>query len=161
MKIAITGHRPEDLDNPEWVREALKEVLVSLDTSLLIQGMAAGADLLSAEIAYELNIPYVSARPWATHYPRIEDKELYDRVLERSEEVVMVSSASTYVGPHLYHMRNEYMVDRADTVVAIWSGKKTGGTAACVRYAKKVGKPVIQINPITMKVSYSEENTLF
>jgi uncharacterized phage-like protein YoqJ len=42
--------------------------------------------------------------------------------------------------------RNEFMVDLADGLVAVWDGT-TGGTANCVRYASKVNKPIRQINP--------------
>ena len=42
--------------------------------------------------------------------------------------------------------RNEYMVDLADRVIAVWDGSK-GGTANCVKYAEKVGKEIIRIEP--------------
>jgi len=42
--------------------------------------------------------------------------------------------------------RNEYMVDNADIVIAVWDGTK-GGTCNCVRYAKKLGKDIVIINP--------------
>lgn len=42
--------------------------------------------------------------------------------------------------------RNEYMVDLADRVIAVWDGSK-GGTATCVKYAEKVGKEIIRIEP--------------
>lgn len=42
--------------------------------------------------------------------------------------------------------RNEYMVNLADKVIAVWGGS-SGGTANCVRYAKSVGKEIIIIKP--------------
>ena len=33
--------------------------------------------------------------------------------------------------------RNEYMVDLADKIIAVWDGSN-GGTANCVKYAEKV-----------------------
>lgn len=42
--------------------------------------------------------------------------------------------------------RNEYMTDNSDIVIAVWDGSK-GGTANCVRYAKKLNKEIIVINP--------------
>jgi uncharacterized phage-like protein YoqJ len=161
IKVAITGHRPEDLKNPEWVHATLKDVLTQINPDILYQGMAAGADLLSAQIAYELSIPFVAAKPWATHTPRLEDSELYEWVLDNAFEVVDVSSLRYYAGPFLYHARNEYMVDHADIVVAIWNGHKKGGTAACVRYANRKNKPLIQINPITMTVTQAVEAVPF
>lgn len=161
MIVSITGHRPEDLPNPQWVKDTLKQFLSDNPVELLVQGMAAGADLMSAEVCIEIGMPYVCAKPWAGHTPRNEDRKLYNDALEHAAEVVNVSESATYAGPWLYHNRNEYMVDRADTVIAIWTGKTTGGTAACVRYAKKQGKPIIQINPETKQVTISKDETLF
>jgi len=157
--VAITGHRPEDLANPEWVYKTLKDVLTQIDPDVLYQGMAAGVDLLSAQVAYELSIPYVAARPWATHTPRIEDAELYEWVLDNAFEVAVVNSLRYYAGPFMYHARNEFMVDHADIVVAVWNGTTKGGTAACVRYANRKNKPLIQIDPITMTVTQAVEAT--
>jgi uncharacterized phage-like protein YoqJ len=42
--------------------------------------------------------------------------------------------------------RNEYMVDNSDIVIAVWDGSK-GGTYNCVKYAEKLGKKIIVINP--------------
>jgi uncharacterized phage-like protein YoqJ len=43
-------------------------------------------------------------------------------------------------------IRNEWMVDRADQVIAIWDGT-SGGTANCVEYATKMNKPILRIDP--------------
>ena len=48
--------------------------------------------------------------------------------------------------PWLMQKRNEYMVDLADKVIAVWDGSK-GGTGNCVRYAEKCGKEIIRIVP--------------
>lgn len=40
--------------------------------------------------------------------------------------------------------RNEYMVDLADIVIAVWDGSASG-TGNCVRYAERCGKQIIQI----------------
>ena len=48
--------------------------------------------------------------------------------------------------PWLMQKRNEYMVDLADKVIAVWDSSK-GGTANCVKYAEKVGKEIIRIEP--------------
>lgn len=154
MIVSVTGHRPEDLPNVEWVYEALKEVITDNNVELLVQGMAAGVDLMSADACIELGVPFIAAKPWATHTPRKDDKDQYQRALENAVEVVNVNSATEYLGPWLYHNRNEYMVDRADTVIAVWTGKTSGGTYACVRYAKRQKKPIIQINPVTQEIIY-------
>ena len=42
--------------------------------------------------------------------------------------------------------RNEYMVDLADVVIAVWDGSNSG-TGNCIKYAQKCGKEIIQITP--------------
>lgn len=51
--------------------------------------------------------------------------------------------------PYLMQVRNEYMVDLAEKVIAVWDGT-SGGTANCVEYAKKKTKKIITINPSTV-----------
>jgi len=48
--------------------------------------------------------------------------------------------------PAKMQKRNEYMVDNSNIVIAVWDGTK-GGTYNCVKYAEKLGKEVIIINP--------------
>ncbi len=148
MKLAITGHRPEDLPNPEWVITALEEALTVLKPDTLIQGMAAGVDLLSAELAIKQNIPVISARPWAGHQPRISDRTLYAFVMDNSE-VINVNESQDYRGALVYHNRNKYMIDNADQLLAVWTGKDHGGTYSAVSYGKKRGLHIYQINPLT------------
>jgi uncharacterized phage-like protein YoqJ len=154
--IAITGHRPEQINNMVWVQNALASVFNELKPELIIQGMAAGVDLLSAKVAYQEGYPFVAARPWATHTPRIDDTELYEWALDNAERIDIVDDATSYLGPWLYHNRNEYMVNNADIVVAVWNGDSKGGTAACVRYAKKIGKLIVQINPRDETITYPQ-----
>lgn len=153
--VAITGHRPEKIADPEWVHEALKEVLLELKPVKLIQGMAAGVDMMSATVAHEIGLPYLSARPWAGHTPRYDDKELYRVTLENSAEIVDVSLSEKYLGPWLYQERNKYMVDNGNMVVAIWDGTK-GGTKNCVDYALRLNRPITIINPKKQTITYPE-----
>ena len=118
--------------------------------------MAAGVDLLSAQVAYELHIPFVAARPWAGHTPRVADKALYQWATETAYQVDNVDTDNKYPGVWVYHNRNKYMVDKADLIIAVWNGSIEGGTAACVKYAKQKRKPIIQINPETQEIIYPE-----
>ena len=42
--------------------------------------------------------------------------------------------------------RNEYMVDKCDILLAVWDGS-AGGTNNCVKYARKLDKEIIIIDP--------------
>lgn len=145
--VAGTGHRPEDCEPEEIVIEKIRRVLQEkeADIGTVITGCAAGFDLYLGTEAVRLGIPVWAARPWNTHGPRTSDVELYSQVIEGAERVVVVTGTDEYPGPWVYHKRNEWMVDNATHVMAYWSGKERGGTYACVKYARKVGKPIRNI----------------
>lgn len=147
MIIAVTGHRPEDCEDESIVRGRLRETLSESRPSTVIVGMAAGVDLWAGDEALGLGIDVWAAKPWETHGPRKVDADLYAKVIAGASKVVVVTETlgGKYPGPWAYHKRNEWMVDHATHVLAYWSGKESGGTYACYKYAKKVGRPVRNI----------------
>lgn len=152
--IAITGHRPESIPDEQWTKGAISHALNVLSPDRIIVGMAAGVDLWSAVLAHHLEIPWIAVRPWSGHAPRSDDTYMYNWVLKHAEEVVDITDKQVYPGAFIYHQRNEWMVDHADGVLAVWNEMGKGGTAACVKYANKVGKEVHIINP-KLKASFA------
>jgi len=145
MIIAVTGHRSEDCEPEGVVRDKLRAAFEDAKPEAVIVGMANGVDLWAGSEALRLGFDVIAARPWATHAPRKDDAELYAFVINGASRVVNVDDAESYVGPWLYHKRNEWMVDNATHVLAYWSGKESGGTYACLRYAMKTEKPIRNI----------------
>lgn len=135
MIVAFTGHRPEDCRSEEDVRSRFRSTLQETNPNTVITGMAAGVDLWAADEARLLGIEIWAARPWSTHRPRHADLLLYTTILDAASKVVVVTKTDEYPGPWVYHKRNEWMVDNATHVLAYWSGKKVGGTFACINYA--------------------------
>ena len=45
--------------------------------------------------------------------------------------------------------RNRRLVDQAGILLAVYNGERRGGTAATVRYARKAGREIIMIDPLT------------
>lgn len=45
------------------------------------------------------------------------------------------------------HIRNKKMVDMGPVLVALWDGRKTGGTWATIEYARRRGKKIITFGP--------------
>ena len=87
----------------------------------------------------------------------------YEKMRSRADMVIYVDGQEGYgrdhtvsVGRHSNRklmIRNEYMVDHADLVVAVWDGvKEKSGTWNCIRYAHRHSKEMIFINPSTMQV---------
>ena len=50
-----------------------------------------------------------------------------------------------------YHARNRYLVDHADSVLALYNGSPTGGTAYTVKYAYQRNKEIVIIDPTAME----------
>jgi uncharacterized phage-like protein YoqJ len=148
VKIAITGHRPEKINDWQFVEHQLRLAFTDNNASVVIQGMAAGVDLTAAKIAYREGIPFWCAVPWKTHTARKDWALHYEQALQHAHRIEVVTDVDHYPGAWVYQKRNEWMVDHADIVVAVWDGTP-GGTRNCVKYAQKVGKPIFQIEPIS------------
>jgi uncharacterized phage-like protein YoqJ len=167
MKIAFTGHRPKDLplNSESWIRVALEnavdvQIRKAKEKGEIVEfftGMAIGVDQIAAEICIKKRkkgepvkvhaaIPFKGQQwKWSQQAQR-----QYNELLSLCDEVHVVCEKSSVVA---FHKRNEYMVNNSEKVVAVWTGKETGGTASCIEYAKKRNRPILQINPLTKKVS--------
>ena len=154
MIVAFTGHRPDKLGgfklpNPtySYVCQQIEKSLIELKPEKVISGMALGVDQWAASIAHKLGIPFIAAVPFAgqeTVWPAAS-KSIYNKLISLASEVVIVCPG-TYSAAKM-QVRNEWMVDRCDQLIAIWDGTK-GGTGNCVDYATKVGKQIFRINPL-------------
>ena len=164
---AFTGHRPKsfpwkyDETAPDCVR--LKEVL-AVQIKLLadrgvtdwLSGMALGVDLWAAEMVLDLKKKNPALRLHCIlpcegqelKWPASE-QEQYHSILRQADEVVYVNRA--------YHSdcmleRNRYMVEHSSVLLAVYNGKWRSGTAATMRYAQKMGREIIVIDPLTQFV---------
>lgn len=153
MKIAVTGHRPHKLggyspSNPlkKRIKEVMAKIIDLLKPEEVISGMALGVDQWWAEVALESGVPVYAAVPFVGQESRWPDssKEHY-RVLMQAATRVKVVCEGGYSAAKM-QKRNEWMVDHADVILAIWDGSK-GGTGNCVAYAQKQKKPLLIWNP--------------
>lgn len=146
MIIAATGHRPDKLGGygPEiglrLMRGALRYIRRE-QPDRAISGMALGWDTAWAKAAIACGVPLVAAVPFKGQelsWPE-ESRKVYDWILERAAEVVIVCDGG--YSPSKMQVRNEWMVDQAHKIVALWDGSP-GGTANCLRYAYSLERPV-------------------
>lgn len=181
MKIALTGHRPQVLSEDGRflsltdevskmiglkIRNHLllkagynieKEVWEKKECVTLISGMALGVDTIGALVVLKLRKQFPEhfrlecAIPCVAQFKRWkqEDKERYEKILKQADLITYVSKeAYTH---YCMQKRNEYMVEQADEVLAIWNGQKSG-TGNCIVYALKQGKQVTIVEPKTYEV---------
>ncbi len=155
MVICGTGHRPNKLGG--YSSDVFKR-LVSVATwglwehgkpyPTVISGGALGWDQALAEAALNKHYPlhlYLPFRGFDARWPQ-ESKDRLVRIAIDAQEYdgnVKFISEEGYA-PWKMQKRNEAMVDASDLVLALWDGS-SGGTANCIRYAEKVGKPVINL----------------
>lgn len=157
MIVAFTGHRPDKLPNKETgyklpnptyikVCRQIESVLKELNPEKVISGMALGVDQWAAFISYKLKIPFLAAVPFINQESKwpTSSQETYTKLIKLASEVVIVSEGE--YSAHKMQVRNEWMVDRCDQLIAVWDGS-AGGTGNCVNYAKSKNKQIIYINP--------------
>lgn len=166
---AITGHRPKsfpwkyDESDPRCV--LLKEVLTSQISELVnsgvtdwFSGMALGVDVWSSEIILSLRKKNPALRlhcvlpcegqeiKWST-----SEQERYHSILRQADEVFYVDQAYS---PKCMMERNHYMVEHTSILLAVYNGVRRSGTGATVRYAQKLGREIIMIDPSSRIISH-------
>lgn len=148
---ATTGHRPGKLggygdDVLERHVAKAESFLVQARPSKVVVGMALGWDIAMAIACARRGVPFVAAIPFEGQDSRWPDESraLYGTLLAAACEVHVVSANRSF--ETAFHDRNRWMVDRCDALAAMWNGSN-GGTAHCVHYAMRVGRPWINLWP--------------
>jgi len=159
---AFTGHRPKKFpwgyDETDVRCVALKKALAEQIAELVgdgytdfLSGMAEGTDTWAAlaVLAMKKENPTLrlhcvlpcegQAEKWSA-----SARELYYSILEQADSVVYVSQEYSK-GCML--KRNRYLVDHATCLLAVYNGERRGRTAMTVRYAQKMGREIIIMNP--------------
>jgi uncharacterized phage-like protein YoqJ len=149
MVIAGTGHRPDKLGG--YSDEAFnrlvgiaEEYLTANRPEKVISGMALGWDQALAQACINLDIPFLAALPFKNmevKWPR-ESQDKYNRILSHASLSVVVSEGE--YAPWKMQVRNKYMVDNSEMILAMYDGT-SGGTANCINYANSVGKPIVNL----------------
>lgn len=171
IACAFTGHRPKSF--PWKNNEAapgcvlLKEVLAEQIKLLAdrgvtdwLSGMAQGMDLWTAEIVLDLKEKNPALRlhcilpcEGQEHKWPASERERYHSILRQADGVIYVNRK--------YHddcmlERNRYLVDHSSVLLAVYNGTHRSGTGMTVRYAKRLGREVIVIDPVSRSVSYEK-----
>lgn len=145
MIVAGTGHRPDKLlgysvEAENRLIAFARRNLARLRPSEVVSGMALGWDQALAQAALDLNIPLIAAVPFqgfGTKWPKSSQYRC-TAILCCAAEVHIVSQIPS---TRALNQRNEWMVNRADEMLALWDGS-WGGTFNCIEYADKRGVPV-------------------
>ncbi len=169
----FTGHRPPDLggwneDNDvarnvkAWLEKAIERAYIR-GKRVFISGLATGTDMWAGEAVIVLKekyhdiklhaaIPFPSqAIKWAEF-----NQKRWKRLKEEADSFMILfpdppKDSPTWAWAQLLHKRNQWMVDNGHAGIAVWGGKEKGGTWDCLKKARAADRPVLRLNPFTMK----------
>lgn len=172
--FCFTGHRPDKIGNyhenapvvievKQWMKKHIIRIIEEYQDVTFITGGALGVDTWAFDIIYGIKCDpkYRSSKykihlhlylPCVEHYtkwPEHAQRKIKMQIDHHADHVVWVSP-ERYKGGFQMQKRNIAMVDVSDGVLAVWN-KTEGGTANCVKYAKKKKVPVLGYNPETQK----------
>ena len=161
----FTGHRPKTLpwgfDESDLrcvafkskMRYALENLIVENGYENFISGMAMGADMICAEVVLSLKnlYPHIKLECAVPNYAfteswEDEDVRRFSSILTRADRIKYVSVGKVYSKRDLM-LRNIYMVDSSELVVAIYIDGESGGTKNTITYAKSKGKEIVVVEP--------------
>jgi len=140
----VTGHRDIPADKIRFVeRELRKELQLALDDGYrhFISGFVDGADLLFARLVIEYrekcgDIFLEAALPYP--YWKKGNREC-NALLSRCNGT---RTCNREYRPDCFQIRNQYMVDACERVIAVYDGREAGGTVNTIRYARKLNREI-------------------
>ena len=166
---AFTGHRPHIFpwkDHEDDLRcIALKRVLTEQITAFstagvtdFLSGMAEGTDQYCSQIILDLRkkVPMLKLHCVLPHEGQANGwsdsaQERYHAILRQADSVKYVSR-DYYDGCMI--ARNHRLVESAGFLLAVYNGARRSGTGATVSFARRMGREVIVIDPITRLVTH-------
>lgn len=169
MKVcAFTGHRPKSFPwgYEESARDCLllKEVLEAQITALaeqgvtdFLSGMAQGVDLWSSQIVLDLQKKNPALKLHCVLPCKGQESKWTASAQERYRSILAQANEVVYVGQEYNRdcmlKRNRYLVDHSSILLAVYNGTWRSGTGATVRYAQKLKREIIIIDPVARTLS--------
>ena len=165
---AFTGHRPHKFP---WKYNESDERCVALKAALTEQiirlvdagvtdfysGGANGVDCWAALIILERRKKNPALRLHCIRPHKGQADKWSDSAQDRYHSILKQSDSIEYVSHDYYDGcmidRNHRLVEATGQLLAVYNGERRSGTAATVRYARKMGRKVIILDPISLTVS--------
>lgn len=151
-RCCFTGHRPEKLQEPEdAVAAALEKEIrqaIADGFNVFITGMARGVDIWAAEIVLRLRdageaVRLICACPYQGFERgwKLSWQERYQAILSAADLVRFICPGYSR---SCFQRRNEWMVDHAARVIAVWNGQPSG-TKNTLDYARLQNVQVVSV----------------
>ena len=148
-RVCFTGHRPEKLTRFEWLikRDLEKEIRQAIadGMNVFISGMARGVDIWAAQIVLKMrkknqDIKLICACPY-NGFEQGWSEEWQQQYREILADADLVKYVCDGYSRACFQIRNEWMVDHAARVIAVFNGEKSG-TKNTIDYANSQQVPV-------------------
>ena len=165
---AFTGHRPKSFpwkyDETASDCVLLKEVLTAQIGALadrgvtdFLSGMAQGTDLWCSEIVLDLKKKNPALKLHCVLPCKGQESKWTASAQERYRSILAQANEVVYVGQEYNRdcmlKRNRYLVDHSSILLAVYNGTWRSGTGATVRYAQKLKREIIIIDPVARTLS--------
>ena len=108
---------------------------------IFLSGLTTETDLLFARLVLEFQAEYPvqleAVIPFARRI-KCHDPE-FQSLLTRCSAVRIISK---HYSPGCFSVKNRYMVDRSEALIAVYDGRQSGGTYRTICYARTVGRKI-------------------
>ncbi len=137
-KCCVTGHRNLPAGRLSFVEKELrKEILRAIEDGYthFISGFADGIDLLLSSIVVEIkqNNPHLQLEAAIPFVGIIKTKD--KKFHELFQHCDKVSICFEKYSKFCFIIRNRYMVDNSDRIIAVYDNRNSGGTFSTINYA--------------------------
>ena len=134
------------------------DMLIENGYTEFLSGMAPGVDMWAAQIILDLREKHPGLKlhcilPCAAQSAKWSAalQMQYRAILEQADSIIFVNRADR---KNCMLERDRFLVSYASVVLAAYNGERRGGTAATVRYARKLGRELIVIDPVSLTVNH-------
>jgi len=154
MRAFFTGHRNIPLLYLDWKKaiEALIRLAYQEGANHYYCGMAIGSDQLFARALIDFQLPWTAVIPCRNQELKWNNKQkqTYKELLKLSTNKVTLYPE---YNPGVFHGRNAYMIKHSDICLAIYDGRKSGGTYQTFQLAIACNLTVFRFNPLNNKIT--------
>ncbi|HAO12144.1 MAG TPA: DUF1273 domain-containing protein [Planktothrix sp. UBA8407] len=152
----ITGHRCIIRAKSEPGINQLTDLAIQRGFNCFLSGMAIGVDNHAANIWSQRGLTWKAIYPCPEH----DSVRGHSGYREYKENLLSTASEVKVLYPEysngVHQARDQYLVDNSSLCLAVWDGRKTGGTYLTITMARKAKLPIIIFNPKTLEIKFEE-----
>jgi len=162
MRAFFTGHRNLPLLYLDWKKgiENLIKIAYNEGVNHYYCGMALGSDQLFARTLIDFQLPFTAVIPCQNQdikWTRKQKQNYRDLLRLSTRKITLYPEYS----PGVFHARNTYMIKHSDICLAVYDGRKSGGTYQTFKLAirkadhfvRACNLTVFRFNPLTNKIT--------